>query len=359
MRKTILTLILVLAALTVLPLSAIAAEYDPTLAQPGDEGCDVEVVLKACRLLGTLPNLPDGEQVYRDEYINGVKALEKKLKLEADGVIHLSEFQWLEQPLTELSKGSDVKKLLEQLFDLGYITSALPERHDTWEKKYTSAVRKAEKELQLHEDGILSQYELTKLNQIFAVRVKAPDTVRNLKATDSSGKVNLSWSAVKGAAYYRIYRENTLIATVYGKTSYQDVNAKQGHGYTYHVSACKYSLSSHPSDVYVYVNPVYKSYSIKQIMENGYKMRDVYVQFGSTKVSSRSWKGKDVHVTVYVTINGSRCYATLILEDYNNWDWNGQSLMSRSIDTISGKGQVTRTGSELTIVMTSVSFTWK
>ena len=58
----------------------------------------------------------------------------------------------------------------------------------------------------------------------------------NLVASPSDNQVDLSWSALSGAAGYRVYRDNVIQATT-GNASYTDTTALNGSSYIYSVKA--------------------------------------------------------------------------------------------------------------------------
>jgi hypothetical protein len=115
------------------------------------------------------------------------------------------------------------------------------------------AVKKAEKVLDLTVDGYLTPDEQAVILKQYASK---PDKVKKLTAKASNGVVSLSWSSVKGAYFYDLYRDSEKIATVTG-TSYKDKNVDMAQYYTYAIVACNYSESSviTPSNM-VYVDIV-------------------------------------------------------------------------------------------------------
>jgi len=83
-----------------------------------------------------------------------------------------------------------------------------------------------------------------------------PNPPAGLTAAGSSSTVSLSWSAVTGAAAYRVYRQNadgtwpsTALATVNSpSTAYRDTGLTDGTSYTYRVTAVDiYGQQSQPS----------------------------------------------------------------------------------------------------------------
>lgn len=338
-----------------LPACAMALdEPDVILAQPGDSGYDVRIVLEKCATLGTIKNLPDGEEKYEESYRDGVIELETRLGFTADGIVHLSEFLEIEGMLCEGSKSNTVKQIIEQLRNLEYLTGELPEPHELWLKKYTAGVIKAEKALNLTPDGLLTPSEV---ETILAQKVDVPGGIKTLKLSASNGKVNVSWSAAKGAIYYKVYRDGLEVAFVYGETSWQDTQVKEGYSYDYYVRPYKYGKpgKSSPKET-IEVKPNYRSTNLKEIIENPAKYRDAYVKLGNMQVDSYGWSENDLRVSVHIKNANKTYYAVLILEDYENW--TGKKIYNYKLKTINGTGLVTKTGTTPIITMGSMNFTY-
>ena len=345
--------IALLLVLCLYPFFGLCEEEDYVFAQPGDSGADVRLMLEKARDLGFLKDLPDETEEYLPEYETGIREMEKALDLTEDGIIRLSEFTEIETAVTKGNRGSLVQDLLERLFDLGYITKVLPEPHDVYEANYEAAVKKAEKALGLKADGIItgSEWEVLK-----AQRPKTPDKVKNLRGSGRNQKVTLSWSPVRGAAYYRIYRDGILLAQISaGKAQYVDGNVSMGDYHSYHIIACKYKLVSSPSDtVGVEVPIVYTTANFKQMKENS---ELIYVKFGTSKWNSARVKGSDYYITASQTIGGRTYTATLIMEDYRNW--TGKLITSYpNIKTCSGWGYLEVKNGSITIYLHHIYYNW-
>ena len=353
--KRCLTLIFCLVMLFPAVRAAALDEPDLILMEPGDSGYDTATMLKKCAGLGYLKNMPEGEDVYQEAYRDAVMAMEAALGLTADGVIWLSEFVELEDLLYEGCEGSKVRSVLAKLYDLGYLTGLLPEGSNKWEKKHTAGIRKAEKALGLTQDGVLTGSEI---KVILGQKVEKPAAVKNLKVKAANGKVNVSWSASKGAAYYEVYRDGLRVATVTGKTSWQDTGVQQGWSYSYRVVACKYMVHSADSTIEsVYVEPVYKSIGLKEVVTNRPKYDGAFVKLGTMQYSSYSWSGKNLILSVYVKSGNTYYRARLVLEDYANW--TGERIYNYRVKTVNGTGQVTSVGTTtVEITMHSINYQW-
>ena len=96
-----------------------AEDEDYIIAQPGDSGADVEIVLRKCAEFGFIQNIPEGIDEYLPEYEENVIQMEKALGFVEDGVIHLSEILELETAIGVGSNGPNVQEMLEWLFELG------------------------------------------------------------------------------------------------------------------------------------------------------------------------------------------------------------------------------------------------
>lgn len=221
------------------------AEENYVIAQPGDSGVDVQIVLAKCSELGFLKNLPANERNYIEKYSSGIKAMEKAMGFTADGIIRLDEFEEIETAIGPGSQGDTVKEVLEWLFDLGYITDDLPSKHNKYEDKFQQPLVTAETKLGLHADGFLTASELGKLKK---EQLPELPSLKNVTAKYANGVVTISWNAVKGAVQYIVYRDGKEIATVTGNTSSTDNTIKMDHKYTYTVRAASYNARGKMSD---------------------------------------------------------------------------------------------------------------
>lgn len=212
-------------------------EDDYIVAQLGDVGGDVEIVLAKCHELGFMKELAEGKNIMEEADIPSIMKMEESLGLTADGIIRLSEFMEFESSLHVGSSGEEVQDLLERLFDLGYIREKLPEPHDVYKKKYENAVKNIEKKLDLHADGILLRSELEQIKKEPLAPLEEP---AKISSKYRNGVVELSWSSVKGALSYKIYRGGQEIAQIDGKTTWSDSDVEMRKTYKYTVKAESY-----------------------------------------------------------------------------------------------------------------------
>lgn len=340
---------------------AFSEEDDFIIAQPGDSGADAEIVLQKAAELGFLKDLPKGEDEYRDEYAESIIKMEQALGFTEDGIIRLSEFEELETAIAPGSKGDEVKEILEDLFELGYIREILPEPHNLYEQKYINAVKNAEKKLGCRIDGILTKSEL---EQIQNQQDSVLGEIKNVNAYHSNGKVKISWNAVQGAVYYEVYRSGTLVARIKGKTSWEDAKVHMNNTYVYYVRPGSYKKAGKTSkSVRVEVPITYKAVNLKDLFNSGnkYMQQDTqYVKFSSMKFVSGTVSGSDYKIEISQKVNGRTYKATLILEDYKNWTGDVPNLNSikYKIKTISGQGYVQSGGSVPVIVLNHISYSW-
>ena len=350
---------LFLMILFLLPVEALAVkldEPDVILAQPNDSGYDVEAVLDLCAGLGYLKNAPANLETYLPEYKDSVTAMEEALGLTPDGIIYLSEYLEFEGLMYEGITDQKVKKLQEKLHDLGYLTGKLPDQHDTWDNKLTAAVKRAEKALNLKADGLLTDSELT---AILNVRITLPQ-VKNLKLTTSGGKVTVSWSAAKDADRYEVCRDGRVVATVSGKTTWQDTGVEMGIGYEYKVRAVKYTVSGlYSTSEWIYVKPVYKTMTLKQIYDDRKANDGTFVRINSSKVVSARTEGNNYRITITSTVDKQTYRVELLLLDFKDWGWRGKPISQYNIKTVNGTGQITNTSSYIPVItMDSIDFTY-
>ena len=150
--------------------------------------------------------IPDGENVYKDDYIPAVIQFERQIGATPDGIIDLEEYAQIENLIYVGVQGLNVTKLLEQLCDLGYLRN-LPEIHEVYTEEYVNAIKKAENTLGLTADGVVTPYEF------YVIMKQIPEIGRpgNLKARVSKNTVTLTWNAVKGVNKYKIYQGGTLL----------------------------------------------------------------------------------------------------------------------------------------------------
>jgi hypothetical protein len=356
--------ILLMVCLLVFGAAGTAEETDYIFAQPGDSGGDVEILLLKCAELGFIKELPEGTDEYPEEYRETIQNMEKALGLTEDGVIWLSEFEELETAVGVGTESPQVKDMLERLFELGYIREVLPEPHTVYEKKYEAAVKKAEKALELQADGILTASEQSAIKNKCRTLPQL-DQVKTCSARYGSGKVTVSWGAVKGAVSYTVYRNGMMLQTVNGKTSFVDTDAHMGDYLEYYVKAKSYLRSGPISKTASVEVPItYKSATLKDLHNSGdqYLTQDTqHVKLGTMKFLSGTVSGVDFKIEVSQKIGSSTYYATLVLDDYKTWTGSVPNINSEKnrISSISGNGYVISSGSHPVLIMNHISYNYK
>ncbi len=336
-------------------------EEDYVIAQVGDSGYDVRIMLAACADLGYLENLPQDADIYLEEYAEGVKAMESALGFTADGVMHLREFLEIETLVCPGRQSAQVQKMLECLHDLLYLKENLPEPHDTYDSKYVKTVKNAEKALGLQADGILTASEQKQLTD----QNKPPEDVGKVSAKYSNGKVSLSWSAVKGAVQYIIYRVDVNGGDDWtfssDKNSYADESVLMGSGYVYKVRANSYAhTGGWSATVSVDVPITYRNLSLKELKEKGASLthNERFVKFSNLKYRRGSTEGKNFILEVYQEVDGRTYNASLVMEEYASWSGESITNFRYRITTVSGSGYVDPSDSSR-IILESVSYNYK
>ncbi|MBQ2700754.1 MAG: hypothetical protein IJF65_06300, partial [Clostridia bacterium] len=307
---------------------------DVAVAMPGSKGHETLKVLTMAKDMGFIKKLDKDEDIYDEKYKEGILKMETAFGLTADGNISVSEWDSLEKAVYPGASGDHVKALLEKLCDLEYIDK-LADDHTTYTSKMKKSVQKAEKALGLTEDGILTLDEQT---VILDQEVAAPGAVSNVKVKVNKGDVTLSWSKVKDARYYTIFRDGKQIGRT-ESTKYTDKEAVMGEFHTYEVAANKYTCASkQKSWNHVYVEPSYESVSLKNIWAHSAAS---YIEVSGVRRQSQMWKGDDLIMLVYKKIDGTKYWMYLRFENYRTaWDWdNGGIAEQRGLDTISAKGR--------------------
>ena len=333
------------------------AEEDWIFAQPGDSGADVELALAKCVEMGYLQSLPAGADTYLADYVPAVTEMEQALGLEADGILHLSEYEEIEHAVFEGAEGPRVREMLEWLYELGYIREKLPEPHDVYEKRYAAAIRNAEKKLGLTADGVLlgSEQRVICASQLAALPDMGSIT---LKRKDDS--VTVSWKAVRGALRYAVYRNEKMVGMVEGKTSWTDESLPVDRTYTYKVQPLTYLREGAFSDA-VSINVSIQSIAVTLAdlykSNQKYIRMDCYVDPGTMQFTWGIIANHDYHIGVVQTIRGRSYYATLVLENYQSWDGDIPDIHSKrfQIKKVRGIGKVTYGGVLPVIVMHDIS----
>lgn len=312
---------------------------DFVVAEPGSEGKSVAELLRVAKAMSFQGWYPDGEQTYKEKYKDAIVKMEKHFELEADGVIHCSEYIQLMEAIVPGSKGDEVRSLLEYICDLGYFDAlgALPEKHDTYENRYQYSIKRLETDLKIKADGFLTAEEVAVIRR---QKVSAPAAIDKLTLTQNKGTVFLSWTASKGAKWYEVYRDGEKLATVKG-TNYTDKEAVQGQYNNYSVRACKYTkFIVRKNSIKVEIS--YIKTTCATISKEYSKYKNKYVEFSMAKIISRKVKGSDYHIIIREKVNGKNYYAAIVMPNYKNWEWGkdgyGNALLKMKM--IGGKGEV-------------------
>lgn len=308
---------------------------DFVVAEPGSEGKSVAELLRVAKAMRLQGWYPDGEQTYKEKYKDAIVKMEKHFELEADGVIHCSEYIQLMEAIVPGSKGDEVRSLLEYISDLGYFDAlgALPEKHDTYENRYQHSIKRLEADLELKADGFLTAEEVAVIKK---QKVSAPAEIDKLTLTQNKGTVFLSWTASKGAKWYEVYRDGEKIATVKG-TNYTDKEAAQGEYNHYSVRACKYTMFV-TCRKNIKVEPSYVKTTYAAIAKDYSKYKDKYVELSKAKIISKNAKGSDYYIMISEKINGKNYYAVLVLSDIQYWSFDKNDLSDMKM--VGGKGKV-------------------
>lgn len=363
MKKSIVLCILLLVMFCAAP--AFGEGYDTgrmkdfPLAAPGEAGYDVQRVLAVAKGTGFLKELSTGEETYRDKYVDAIKAMEQAYDLTADGTVMYSEMKALDLLVFPGKKSSRTKVIIEKLCDLGYINGPLPETHDQYQQSYVSGVKKAEKELKLTEDGILTE---TEYNRIKSRNVPAPAKPTNVKVNVSGTTATISWSSVKGARYYEVYESSRYLGTTKG-TSYTAKNLEPGITYVFNIIACTYTRSSQESDNAF--ADLFRKPNAQELSENFKKWTWQNIKMNDAYHVSKTWESADLYYLVKKSYNGRTYYFYYRLTDARSWNWrDGTPIYNRKPTNIDIEGYCTETsksssyGTLPVIEVTSISYSY-
>lgn len=334
------------------------AAGDFVIAEPGGEGKMVTELLCVAKAMGLLGWYPDGEQAYKDKYKASILKMEACLELEADGVVHCSEYLRIMETIVPGSKGEEVRKLLEYISDLGYFDAlgVLPDKHDTYESRYQYSIKRLETDLKLKVDGFLTTEEVAAIKK---QRVSVPEDIAKLTLTQNKSVVFLTWTPAKGAKWYEVYRNGVKIATVKG-TNYTDKEAVQGQYNRYTVRACKYTKYRERKEE-ILVERSYIKTTCTMIAKDYNNYNGKYVELNKTKVTSTRVVGSDYYIMVCEKMNGKTYYAVLVLSGYRNWKWDDKNSMNSisKMTMAGGKGRVYKRENSMTYIdMNSISWSY-
>lgn len=217
---------------------------EPAVLKVNHSGKGIASVLKMANDMGFL-KLAGDEETYCEEYLAAIIEMEKSLGLNPDGIIYLNEYEVLRQTIYPgaTTSNSDGKTILGALHDLGYISLDYQDML-TYSMNFKSGVKKAEKDLDLTVDGILTVAEQ---EVILAQRVKPPKAVKSLKISTTTQygitEATLSWPKVKDAVYYSVFHNGELYIKT-DKTKYSFVVWNSSLEGSYTVLAEKYTVSA-------------------------------------------------------------------------------------------------------------------
>ena len=343
------------AASTLLHEKLIPLGYDADylIMQPGDSGDIPTYVLSLIRIMELSWNIPKNEETYKEAYIPSVQQLEEHFGLNPDGNISLDEYIALKDLIYKGFQNNKVKSLVEKLYDLSYLRS-LAEDHTVYVNGYYSGIKDAEKALELTIDGVITpeEYEVI-LKQ--KVEIDKPGKL-NMQASNDT--VTLTWTGVKGAIKYKVFKGKILLG-VTTQCRWVDKAVKTGQTISYKVEAIKYTVSS-SSVVSKYVDPYYKPISAKDLNSNKFSMKGSYVSMSGLQIYSWSvdcgkegfqntelakFKAQTLDkYDVYLLCRSGSSYVEIILENYKSWDWQNRTQdllgMINRITGITVKGEV-------------------
>ncbi|QTE71585.1 trypsin-like peptidase domain-containing protein [Clostridiales bacterium FE2011] len=325
------------------------------LIKPESQGDHVEEILVYIKLLGIKTKGKIDTKIYKEEYIPYVQTIEEHFGFNNDGFITIDEYMELSDAICTGDDSSNVQALLEKLTDLSFIQK-LTEKHSVYENKYTNSIKKAEKALGLREDGIITKDEY---NAIISLNVEKPEKPRNLKMSVKNDTVTITWSKVKGAINYEVWRGSILLGTT-TQSKWVDKEVETGNYYTYKVIAKKYTVESNANLVSQYVSPYYKPISISILngSKNFYKGK--YVKLSGLKIGNwtidigdgnfqntliaKSLAQNNDNCDVYLLCYSGNSYVEIVLEDYKSWGWDNKTQdllgMINRISSITVEGQV-------------------
>ena len=316
---------------------------DCIIAQPGSSGTSTAYVLKLAREMSFGSGISKDASEYKKDYAWCIKKMETNFGLVSDGIIYLSEMQLIYDVIYPGQESSEIATLLERVSDLGYLDSIgkLPDSHSKYESKYTYGVKAMEKALGLTADGFLTRDEIAVVK---AQTISAPAAITTLNLTQSDTAVSISWSSSKGAKWYEVYRNSTLIATVTG-TYYKDTEPVMGKSNSYSVKACKYNKKSASKFAFIDVEIVYKWVSVKNLVNNFSDYNGKYVRINNVTKVKGYWDDKDYYMVSKATIDGKTYYIALIFGNHDNWNWSTSktaATLSKGKSISGAKGQVTK-----------------
>ena len=307
-------------------------------------------MLDLLKVLGIKADIPSDERTYREAYEPFIRQMEEHFGMVSDGIFTLDEYVELKDvyyPGCEISAGY----LLGKLADMGYIAK-LPEDHSRYENRYRNMVVKAETDLSLLADGIItgSEYQV-----LLEYPVEAPARAENLKLTVKNDTVTLSWSKVPGAVYYEVswvsdddqgsgqrilsrFRNRSEVS----RTNWTWKGMETGVTMSFYVVPCKYSVKGEESSVSKYIDIYYQPVSASQFISrkdslygkyvkvtglrlNNWSVRDTSGEFRKTSEAKSEAQCSDGY-DVYLLGKTGNDYVELVIKDYASWGWENTSV---------------------------------
>ena len=300
------------------------------LIKPKAHGKYAKTVLSLVEPLGIKTKGQIDEDYYKEEYIPYVKAVESHFGMTADGLITFEEYNELTGAIYQGSKSKEISILLEKLAKLSYISS-LPADHSKYEASYVRAVKKAELDLGLLVDGIVTQSEYTLIMNKRVPALAAPKIMTVVRETSTT--VILKWDQVPEADRYEVRRGSIVLGETKNRL-WLDKDAPSDSALTYYIRAKKNNISS---DEVFYTVGVFKKHEYiypDSLANNLSEYLGKYVAMGgyfdawwikdsngnffndtSAATKAMTTSGYDI----YVMCRWGRGYVEFVMEDYKSW----------------------------------------
>ena len=351
---------------------------DFVIIEPGLQGAAVNEILRLLIPLGNKIKLAADENLYKEEYTDPIKKLEEHFGFESDGKITINEFSKLH---SAVYAGCDLpvrcRSLVEKLADLLYLSN-LPKEHNSYEGKYINGVKKAETDLGLLVDGIITREEYDKIMEQ-KVDMTAP---AQLKVQVKNDTATLTWQKVQGALSYEVSCDGKVLGTT-EKTTWVQKTIQTGTYLNFSVKAKKYTVTTFPRSNSQYVKPFYISVNAKELNSNRSSYAGKYVKISGLSLSRFSISSPDGSTSnssnaiynaqtrnnydVHLVCKSGNNFVELIIEDYKGWDWNNTNddLLGsiKKVKSISGQGVVkdgffSSISSRPIIILNHISWSW-
>ena len=354
-------------------------EKEIIAVRPGDQGIRASALLSLLKTMGINKKIRAKEDTYKQEYLQDVQALERELGLSDDGSITLEEYFDVTDVICTNARGENVRMLLEKLADLSYISN-LPTRHSTYEAKYTNAVKKAEKDLGLKPDGIITRAEYS---VIMDQKVDPPEAPADFRAEVTKDKVTLTWSKVPGALAYIVKSDSGTSKT--NNNRWTENFVETGVTKTYSVRAVKNSTAGEEAFLIVEIPLYYKLLDAATLRKNYTQLKGSSVRMANMGIRSLrvktprgifSTKDSDFEAAreqegydLYILCGSGKTKVEFVIENYAARDWgsDGRDPIAmrkkiRSVSVVEGIVQSRLSGWDTDYTIPSIlvhSITWK